>query len=200
MKEFWQARYSEDGLAYGEHPNKFLQQNISKLSRGGKVLVPGDGEGRNGVWLAEQGYTVTTIDYAQAGVDRANSFAERRGVTINALCADLSEWDWPPEEFDAVVSIFLHFPSTLRPVIHRKMYETLKPGGVLIMEAFTKDQLQYPSGGPPIEDALFSAELLQQDFSHANIETLEESVVELAEGKYHVGPGSVVRLILEKPN
>jgi len=199
MKDFWQERYSEDGLAYGTQPNEFLQQQVDKLPAGGKVLVPGDGEGRNGVWLAQQGFDVTTIDFAQSGVDRANALAKSRSVTINAICADLSEWDWPQGAFDAVVSIYLHFPSTQRHQFHQKMFNSLKSGGVLLMEAFNKAQLSYPSGGPPVEDALFSAELLQQDFTGAQINMLKESVVDLNEGKYHVGPGAVVRMILLKP-
>ncbi|MDH5301845.1 MAG: class I SAM-dependent methyltransferase [Gammaproteobacteria bacterium] len=199
MQEFWQQRYSEAGLAYGDLPNRFLQSQLHQLPRGGKVLVPGDGEGRNGVWLAQQGFDVTSVDYAQAGVDRSLALAKQRRVKINTVCADLLAWDWPIESFDAVVSIYLHFPSSVRKTIHEKIWRSLKPQGVLLMEAFNKNQLGYPSGGPQTVDALFSAELLQQDFPLAKFVLLEESVVELNEGKYHVGPGAVVRAILRKP-
>ncbi|MBI3771127.1 MAG: class I SAM-dependent methyltransferase [Gammaproteobacteria bacterium] len=200
MKEFWEARYSEDGLAYGLEPNEFLVSQCQHLEPGMKVLVAGDGEGRNGMWLAQQGLDVTTVDYAQAGVNRAQALAVQFRVPLQALCQDLTEWQWPQSEFDAVVSIYLHFPSVIRPRMHASMLAALKPGGVLILEAFNKNQLNYRSGGPPNVDALFSAELLAQDFSGAEIELLEECVVELNEGKYHVGPGAVVRLILRRPS
>jgi len=195
QQEFWQTRYSEQGSAYGVQPNEFLQHQLHRLQPGMKVLVVGDGEGRNGVWLAQQGMQVTTVDYAQAGVDRALALASESKVEINAICADLNDWSWPQSEFDAVVSIYLHFPSDIRPQMHQRMLAALKSGGQLILEAFNKDQLAYPSGGPPVADTLYSAELLAQDFSSSDIGLCQESVVELNEGKYHVGLGAVVRLL-----
>lgn len=162
------------------------------------MLVVGDGEGRNGVWLAQQGMQVTTVDYAQAGVERALALANERQVEINAICADLCDWHWPRAEFDALVSVYLHFPSELRPKLHQRMLTALKPGGQVILEAFSKSQLDYPSGGPPVADALFSAEILAQDFADADISLCQESIVELDEGKYHVGPGAVVRLLAKR--
>jgi 2-polyprenyl-3-methyl-5-hydroxy-6-metoxy-1,4-benzoquinol methylase len=198
MKEFWDQRYSEEGSAYGEMPNEFLVTQAERFRPGMSVLVVGDGEGRNGVWLAQQGLDVTSIDYSVAGVQKAQVLAAARDVKLNVICADLNEWAWPQARFDAVVSIYLHFPSVARPQMHARMLEALVPGGVLVMEAFNKAQLEYPSGGPPLEDALFSAELLKQDFVAANIEQCEELVVQLNEGKYHVGPAAVVRLIARR--
>ncbi|HHJ80767.1 MAG TPA: class I SAM-dependent methyltransferase [Candidatus Tenderia electrophaga] len=195
---FWQARYSQQGAAYGVEPNAFLRRQAGGLRPGSKVLVVGDGEGRNGVWLARQGMQVTTVDYAQAGIDRALALASESRVNINAVCADLSDWPWPQAEFDVVVSIYLHFPSTLRTQMHQCMLAALKPGGQVILEAFNKAQLDYPSGGPPLADALFSADLLAQDFASADIALCQESVVELDEGKYHVGPAAVVRLLARR--
>jgi len=200
QQEFWQARYSEPGLAYGLEPNAFLKQQVDRLPPGSNVLVVGDGEGRNGVWLAQQGMQVTSVDYAQAGVDRALALAGESKVEINAICADLNDWPWPQAEFDVVVSIYLHFPSALRPQMHQRMQAALKPGGQMILEAFNKAQLGYSSGGPPQADALFSAELLAQDFASIDISLCQESVVVLNEGRYHVGPGAVVRLLATRLN
>lgn len=199
MKEFWEARYAEEGLAYGVEPNEFLVLQRQYFKPGMKVLVVGDGEGRNGVWLARQGLDVTTVDYAQAGINKAKALATQHNVSLQTLCQDLTEWRWPHAAFDAVVSIYLHFPSAIRPRMHAAMLAALKPGGVLILEAFNKGQLKYRSGGPPGADALFSAELLAKDFSGADIDLLEECVVDLNEGNYHVGPGAVVRLVLHRP-
>lgn len=198
MKDFWEQRYSEEGYAYGTAPNAFLSSQAARLAPGMKALVVGDGEGRNGVWLAEQGLAVTSVDYAEAGLNKARGLAASRGVTLHTLCTDLNHWDWPVSEYDLVVSIFLHFPSTIRPVMHAHMLEALKPGGLLIMEAFTKEQLNYKSGGPPVEDMLFSRDMLAEEFSNAELLLLEEVVVSLDEGPYHRGDGAVVRLVARK--
>lgn len=200
MKDFWNARYKEEHYAYGLEPNAFLASNKDLFKAGQKVLVVGDGEGRNGVWLAEQGLDVMTVDYSQSGVDRSKKLAAERNVKLTALCQDLTEWDWPENEFDWVVSIYLHFGPDLRTDLHRKMLAALKPGGRLLMEAFNKGQLKggYPSGGPQVESMLFSMDELVHDFKGAKIELIEELVVALNEGKYHVGDGAVVRLILQK--
>lgn len=195
MQDFWNKRYAEPGYAYGIDANEFLIAEAGRLQPGTRVLVVGDGEGRNGVWLAQQGFNVTSVDYSSAGVKRARQLAEQRGVTLSIHCADLNEWQWPTEHFDAVVSIFVHFPSSHRSAIHARMLAALKPGGILIMEAFNKDQINYSSGGPPNEDALFSAAILSEDFSEARIELCQEQIVQLNEGKYHVGEAAVVRLI-----
>jgi len=198
MKDFWDARYSEEGLAYGDRVNEFLATQSSRLRPGMRVLVVGDGEGRNGVWLAQQGLDVTTVDYSAAGVARAEGLAAEHLVSITTHCADLNDWVWPLAQFDAVVSIYLHFPPEQRPIMHQRMLDALKPGGVIILEAFNKAQLNYTSGGPPVEEMLFSAAELEADFANAMIDYLAEQVVELNEGKYHVGRGAVVRLIAHR--
>lgn len=198
MKDFWNERYTEEGLAYGEEPNVFLTEVVDQVKPDGKVLVVGDGEGRNGVWLATKGLHVTSVDYSPIAIEKINAFAKKCGVTVNAVCADLNEWDWPRDEFDAVVAIYVHFPSQARTKMHHKMIDALKPGGKIIMEAFNKAQLDYPSGGPPVLDMLFSEEELKSDFSTVNINEIYEKIVYLNEGKYHVGDGAVVRLIAQK--
>jgi SAM-dependent methyltransferase len=198
MRDFWEQRYSEEEFVYGTEPNAFLvsQKNLFKPHL--KTLVVGDGEGRNGVWLAGQGLDVLSVDYAEAGLKKAQAMAGAAGVELRIQHADLTKWDWPQNEFDLVISIYLHFSSDIRPLLHKKMLQALKPGGLLIMEAFNKNQLKYNSGGPPVENMLFSAELLRQDFSAAQIDMLEETTTELKEGKYHSGEAAIVRLVLHK--
>jgi len=198
MKDFWNERYAEDGLAYGELPNEYLTEIVDEIPKKGEVLVVGDGEGRNGVWLAKQGYSVTCVDYSPVAIEKIKSFAASQDVSLKAICADMNEWDWPVETFDAVVSIYVHFPPELRAGLHLKMIAALKSGGKILMEAFNKDQLDYPSGGPPVIEMLFSEEMLREDFSSIDIKSIEEKVVSLNEGKYHVGDGAVVRMIAQK--
>lgn len=198
MKDFWNERYGEEGLAYGETPNEYLTTVVSNIPSGGSVLVVGDGEGRNGVWLAEQGFNVLSIDYSAVAIEKINALANKRNVKIVAECHDLTEYHWPENQFDAVVAIYVHFPPGVREQMHSKMVSSLKTGGKVIMEAFHKAQLNYSSGGPPVEPMLFSEAMLKDDFSQAKIIELYETIAPLNEGKYHVGDGAVVRLIAEK--
>ena len=196
--DFWDSRYGEDGFAYGLTPNVFLSSFANSLKAGQKVLVIGDGEGRNGVWLAEQGCSVVSVDSSAVGVKKAQKLAKEKGVEIEAICADLTEWQWPESEFDFVVIIYVHFPPNIRALLHDKVISALKLGGQLIMESFTPDQLNYSSGGPPVLDMLYTAEMMQNDFKLLEIQQLEECITELNEGKYHCGEGSVVRLLALK--
>jgi len=197
MNHFWDERYAGPDYKYGTLPNEFLRCQIEgRLSAGSRMLVPGDGEGRNGVWLAGQGLRVTTLDYSAQGVDKARQLAARHGVALEALCADLAEWRAEPASFDAVALIYLHLPSALRRTAHRHLAEALVPGGWLILEAFEPAQLQFSSGGPRDVDMLMRVEDLQEDFAGLlDLELLESVQVELFEGEGHVGPARVVRLI-----
>jgi 2-polyprenyl-3-methyl-5-hydroxy-6-metoxy-1,4-benzoquinol methylase len=199
MKDFWHERYSEADFAYGTEPNTFLASKRELIPAGGKALAIADGEGRNGVWLAQQGCEVTSVDYSEAGVEKANKLAAERGVRINAICADLGEWAWPENEYDLVISIFAHFPPPLRKQVHANILKALKPGGTLILESYHPTQLEYKTGGPPAAEMMYSVEDLKADFDGAEFVYLEDLVAEVNEGKYHFGKGAVTRLITRKP-
>lgn len=200
---FWDQRYKDPGYAFGKEPNLFLASQRDRLRAGMRALVPGDGEGRNGVWLAEQGCKVTTVDASALGVDKAKTLAAKRGVTIDASQADLTNWNWPVGTFDLVASIYLHWAPGEREVLHARMRDALAPGGLLILEAYTPHQLEHRArgsvGGPPGAGRLFTRELLAADFAALDIALLEEAEVVLAEGSRHVGPSSVVRLVARRP-
>ncbi|HZV22046.1 MAG TPA: class I SAM-dependent methyltransferase [Hyphomicrobiales bacterium] len=201
--EFWDERYRGDSYAFGKTPNAFLVSQSHYLSPGLRALVPGDGEGRNGVWLAGQGLTVDTVDVSPLGVEKARKLAAERGVIIGTEIADLLSWDWPRNRYDLVAALYVHFFDTDRPRMHRAMIEALKPGGILIFEAFSLAQAEmkkkYHSGGPPNTDMLYSNEKLSADFKDAEMLLLEETIVELDEGHRHKGPAAVIRAIVRKP-
>jgi len=195
----WDERFSRTELVYGDEPNAYLREQAQKrLKAGAKVLVPGDGYGRNGLWLAKQGCELTTIDVSPVGVERARNDAKRAGLALQILLGDVNTWDWPKSEFDATVSIYLHLPPEQRSGVHRQMFEALRPGGIVILEAFTPAQLQFSSGGPKQVELLYNAEILRQDFAAAEVLELAELEVELHEGKMHLGEGAVVRAVLRK--
>ena len=198
----WDRNYSDPDYIFGEAPNEFLRSNAGLLKAGMKALVPGDGEGRNGVWLAGLGLDVTSVDASLVGVEKARNLAKARGIAIDAIHADLEAWDWPGSRYGAIVSIFLHLHPAVREKLHRKMSGALKPGGLLLLEAYTPRQLEHRKagvqGGPPPE-MLFTADVLARDFAGLAIEQLAEVETTLAEGKRHNGPASVVRLLARRP-
>lgn len=196
--DFWNTRYAENGFAYGTQPNVYLNSHAALFKKGAKVLVIGDGEGRNGVWLAEQGCQVTSVDASKVGVEKAQALAAEKGVNIDAIVADLNEWEWPKSEYDFIVIIYVHFPPEVRALLHDKVISSLKTGGQLIMESFTPEQLNYSSGGPPVLEMLYTAEMMQDDFKLLEIQQLEECTADLEEGKYHVGVAAVIRLLARK--
>lgn len=198
MKEFWEERYSEEGFAYGTIANEFLMSQQHRFKPGMKCLAVGDGEGRNGVWLAGQGLDVLSVDYSSVGMAKARQLAASRNVPLKTECVDLTQWQWPVNEFDLVVAIFIHFSPELRPALHRNMLAALTPGGVIILEAYEKGQLQYKTGGPPVEEMLYSEAILKEDFATAETLHSEHAIVELSEGKYHKGRSSVLRWVVRK--
>ncbi len=194
----WDDRFSQAEPVYGERPNSYLRAQVHRLAPGASVLVPGDGYGRNGLWLAQQGFRVHTVDLSPIGVERARNSAREAGLSVTIEQADVSTWAWPQNQFHAVFSIFLHLFPKVRPAIHANMLRALVPGGLCILEAFTPAQLKFSSGGPKQVDLLYSAEILRQDFAAAEILTLEEATVSLDEGRMHSGPGAVVHAVFQR--
>ncbi len=197
--DFWDTRYREPGYAYGTEPNAFLVSKAHLFRPGMSALAVADGEGRNGVWLAGRGLDVLSVDASEVGLRKTRELAASRGVAIRTAQADLGRWAWPSAAFDVVVSIFAHFPPELRPRLHQAMLVALKPGGLVILEAFTPEQLNYPSGGPRVQEMLYSAGMLRADFAAGEVLELTETLTALAEGKYHSGPAAVVRLVVRRP-
>ncbi len=198
MSKFWDEKFNRDGFTYGTRPNAFLESRSSLLKPGGSVLVPGDGEGRNGVWLAQQGLNVTAVDSSKVGQGKARGLAEDSSVVMQFQLADLLTWDWPTAAFDHVVSIFFHLHTDDRPRLHAAMLAALKPGGILIMEAFRPEQLALSSGGPRVSELLFDKDCLAQDFAVAELLELENASPILDEGPLHQGLAATVRLVARR--
>ena len=196
----WDERYGGEDFAYGVAPNAFLAAQARLLKRGERALVPGDGEGRNGVWLAEQGLDVDTLDLSANGVAKALRLAEARGVRVNAREGDALEWDWPRAHYDLIALIYLHLVPPERRRLHALAHAALKPGGLIVLEAFRPEQIERQKagarGGPRDVELLYSVEDLRADFAGADIVELAEADASLHEGPLHVGTGAVVRAIL----
>lgn len=200
--DFWNQRFAHHTYQYGTQPNAFLVEQAACIPPGARVLVPGDGEGRNGVWLAEQGMQVTSVDCSCAGLDKARALAAQRGVVLDTVQADLAQWVPPAGCADAVAMLYLHLSPELRPHVMRNLVHALRPEGVLLVEAFHTRQLGLPSGGPGDAAMLYTLDMLRSDVQHCGVGGQEllawEGSVVLDEGPCHQGPAQVVRWIWRK--
>jgi SAM-dependent methyltransferase len=181
----WDQRFAEAGYKYGTEPNAFLRAQAARLAPHSRVLVPGDGEGRNGVWLAEQGHQVTSVDYSLVGLQKAQALAVSRGVELHTHCVDLADWEPQPSSLDAVVLIYTHLSDSMRQQAHRRLARGLCAGGWLVLEAFHPEQLAHASGGPKDVRMLYTPDQLDADFSPL----LEPVLVWHGETQLQEGPG-----------
>ncbi|MEM6262218.1 MAG: class I SAM-dependent methyltransferase [Bacteroidota bacterium] len=198
----WNDRYSEASYAYGEAPNEYLKNQLSQLPPG-SILFGAEGEGRNAVFAAKSGWNVSAFDISIEGKNKAEQLAERHGVSLDYRVGELPKLDFHPEQFDAIALIYAHFPSPIISTYHQLLDTFLRPGGMIIFEAFGKNHLHYRQrnekvGGPPNLEALFSTDQLKADFQQYEAIELVETEVELHEGLYHNGLGSVVRFLGKK--
>ena len=190
----WDERFSESGFKYGTEPNAFLAQCASLLAPHSRVLVPGDGEGRNGVWLSSQGHSVTSVDNSAVGLKKAADLAASRKVPLTTEFADLEHWQPPSAAYDAVVLIYTHLPAAFRQRAHRALAQALVPGGWIFIEAFHPEQLAHTSGGPKDASMLYTPAQLSADFEGLALSVLAwHGKTQLAEGPGHQGLAHVTR-------
>jgi ubiquinone/menaquinone biosynthesis C-methylase UbiE len=199
MNEFWNQRYAEEVFAYGVEPNEFFAQQLIQI-KSGKLLLPAEGEGRNAVFAAKNGFEVSAFDYSESGQQKALQLAEENGVTIDYLVSDVLALPYEQESFDALIFIFAHFPVEIRKEAHLKLLHLLKPRGKILFEAFGKGQINYASGGPKDIQMLFSEEEVRNEFPNVTFDHLSTDKTALHEGLFHQGEGFVVRFIGTKNN
>lgn len=190
----WDERYSEEGFAYGERANDFLIETQSRLPRG-RALCLAEGEGRNAVYLAENGFEVTAVDMSPVGLSKAKELARQRGVRLTTVVANLADFPLEPGYWDLIVSVWAHTPSVLRRSLHQQVVKALRPGGGFLLEAYTPDQLSQGTGGPPDPDMLMTLDGLRQELAGLRFEIGREIQREIHEGRYHNGPSAVVQVL-----
>lgn len=197
MKEVWNKRFANNEFIYGKKPNLFFSCEIEKLSPG-KLLLPGEGEGRNGVYAAKLGWEVDAVDWSEKGKEKAEKLSSEFNVKINYIINDLSVYNPKENYYDAVGLIFLHMNPELREDIHRKVVNSMKSGGVVILESYEKEQINNSSGGPKDLDLLYSLEDIFTDFSDLNIVSFSKETIELNESSHHHGQAEVIRYVGQK--
>jgi SAM-dependent methyltransferase len=198
----WNERFSKSEFAYGELPNTYLKEQLEKLPVG-TILFPAEGEGRNGVFAATLGWQVSAFDISAQGRNKAQVLADKNKVTLDYQVGELQSLNYAPEQFDVIALIFAHFPADIKSSIHQELNTYLRKGGIIIFEAFSKNHIKYNSnnekvGGPKEIAMLFSIEEIASDFPGYEIIELAEKVVDLNEGPFHSGTGSVIRFVGRK--
>jgi SAM-dependent methyltransferase len=198
MKEFerWESRFSAPGYLFGTEPNAFLKSQAHLLKPNWKALSVADGDGRNSVWLAEQGLTVKAFDFSPIAVAKARELARQRRVTIDTEVADIFAYKWPTAEYDVIVGIFFQvMGSDTRDAVFGGIKQALKKGGLLIMQGYGLRQHHYRSGGPSNADNLWSRTMLENSFDEFSSLQVREEDRELTEGSNHVGMSALVDFV-----
>ncbi len=197
---FWDERYDEPGYLFGEAPNAFLQSRADLFKPGWHALSLADGEGRNGIWLAEQGLHVHALDFSSVALGKARAWANQRGVDLRLEHADLLAWDWPDAVYDLVAAIFIQFAG---PEGRARMFKgirlSLKPGGLLILQGYTPRQIEYKTGGPAAAENMYTEALLKEAFGDWEILHLREHDDFIAEGTGHHGQSALIDMVARKP-
>ena len=198
----WDDRYSKEEFAYGEAPNNYLKEQLTKIPVG-TILFPAEGEGRNAVFAAKLGWKVSAFDISNEGKSKAIRLAEKNNVTIDYKVGELETLEFEVEKFDAIALIYAHFPANIKSLYHKTFDKYLKSNGLIIFESFSKKHIDYVTanekvGGPKDVESLFSIEEIKSDFPNYEFIELAEKVIELNEGLYHNGIGSVIRFLGRK--
>lgn len=196
-KQTWNDRYSSEEYIYGTEPNEFFKQQIDLLDAG-KLLLPGEGEGRNAVYAASKGWIVDAVDFSNKAKEKALKLAKAKSVKINYFLSDLTEFRYPENYYDAVGLFFVHLPIDIRKIVHEHIIRSLKIGGIVILEAFNKLQINNNSGGPKDINLLYDEKDILESFRNLEIVIIENASTELNEGNYHKGKADVIRFIGKK--
>lgn len=196
MQAFWNERYAQNETVYGQIPNTYFKLKIDALQPS-KILLPAEGEGRNAVYAASIGWQVDAFDYSGNAQKKAMQLANKMGVQINYEMLEINAFN-SLQQYEAIGLIYVHLSEKERFAFHRKMVDALLPGGVLILEAFSKAQIKNTSGGPKSLEELYAVEELKADFANLNILEIKEEVCTLDEGPFHKGQANVIRLFAKK--
>ena len=191
----WDDRHAVPGYVYGTEPNSFLAEMVTRLDAGGLALSLGEGEGRNAVFLARAGWRVIGVDRSRVGLSKARRFAAEQGVPLAACVADLAAFPLPPDRFDLVISVFCHLPPGVRRELHAAVARALRPGGAIVLEAYTPRQLVFGTGGPSVPELLVTLDDLRSELAGLRFVVGRECEREVREGRLHRGRGAVVQVL-----
>lgn len=195
----WEKRFSAEGYIFGEQPNEFIARQKPRLPKSGLALAVSDGEGRNGVWLAEQGLEVVSMDFSPTAQEKARTLAARRGVKITTELADIYTYPWPDAVYDVIAVVFIQYMNpNHRTQVFAGIARALKPGGLLLMEGYTPKQVKYGTGGPKEPENNYTASILEAAFGGFSRLDISIYDAELHEGASHGGVSALIDLVAVK--
>jgi hypothetical protein len=195
----WHERFKEENYVYGKEPNHFIRNAASFIKKSGHVLSIAEGEGRNAVFLAGEGFKVSTWDYASSGIEKTKKLADERGVTVNTNLQDLADANWEENKWDAVIHVFGHFPEAVFNRTRDGIKKSLKPGGLYISELFSTDQIRFKSGGPRAVELLCTPAQILENYNGWYIRHFFTGEAERNEGRLHQGTSHVIQCVFQKP-
>ncbi|HEV8502648.1 MAG TPA: class I SAM-dependent methyltransferase [Casimicrobiaceae bacterium] len=199
-RETWNTRYARDDYLFGEAPNAFLRRQAHWLKPGGSVLCVADGEGRNSVWLAEQGFDVTAFDFAPNALAKATRLARQRNVIVDHRPGDMDTWPWSARQYDALVAVFIQFMAPRRrEAAFAGMMSAVAPGGIFVLEGYRPEQVDYRTGGPPDRENMYTREWLSSTFTGWELLVLDDYDAAIGEGSAHLGMSALIDLVARKP-
>jgi cyclopropane fatty-acyl-phospholipid synthase-like methyltransferase len=199
-QDFWNSRYDTDEFLFGREPNAFVQSQAHLFKAGQSVLAIADGEGRNGVFAARQGASVTSVDFSMAAQEKARKLADEYGVEVTFEQRDVYEWSDVTEPYDIVLAIFIQFaPPEKRTQMFRDIKRLVKPEGLVVLQGYRPEQIAYKTGGPPNAENMYTADLLRDAFSDFDIKHLEEHDDVVDEGSGHSGMSALIDMVAQKP-
>jgi len=196
----WDVRYAGDDYLFGTEPNEFLVACRPLVPDGGRALSVADGEGRNSVWLAGEGFDVDAFDVSPVAVEKARRLAGARGVQVRFAIADAESWSWPVASYDIVAAIFIQFaPPVLRRRIFDRIAHALRPGGLFLLEGYRVEQLAYGTGGPRAVDQLYTEEQLRSELAGLELERMSSYDAAIEEGSGHSGVSALIDVVARRP-
>jgi SAM-dependent methyltransferase len=193
----WDERFSSEEYVYGTDPNAFFKEQLDKLNPG-RLLMLGEGEGRNAVYASKMNWKVDAVDFSDQARLKALKLAENGKVKINYTICNLNDYQPEINHYDAIGIIFVHLDKPEVEKIFASAKEALKKAGVIICEVFSKNQLGKTSGGPKVADLLYSTDEIANMFKGLETISLAESAIILDEGILHQGEASVIRYVGKK--
>ena len=195
----WDERYAGGEYFFGTKPNAFMVSQHHLLKPDMHCLSVADGEGRNGVWLVQQGLKVLSVDSSAVAASKADTLAQQKGVKLDFEVADLLNWQWGENKYDVVVAIFIQFATPdQRTQLFANMKKCLKPGGLLLLQGYTPRQLEYGTGGPPVAENMYTEPFLRKAFAEMEIMLLKEHDAEINEGSGHHGMSALIDMVARK--
>jgi 2-polyprenyl-3-methyl-5-hydroxy-6-metoxy-1,4-benzoquinol methylase len=197
QQEFWNNKFSKDDFMYGENPNEFIKSSYDNFTKSQKVLCLGEGEGRNAIFLAKKGYEVEAIDASDIGLNKLFEKSKLENVEVKTTCMDINEWV-SEKKYGAILFTFMHLELQDLKILLGKIEKALKEKGFLVVEVFSKNQIEKCSGGPKDLNLLYSIDDFKENIKELKIHKLEEVITHLDEGRGHQGEASVIRLIAQK--